>query len=1228
MSIIYLCSNIKEVVFILEYTGAYDDKIEYILNSKIIKNPDNYNTDYNIIGPKLNYTTPWCTNMLEIFKKCNIPNIIKIEQFILYNKTEPYSFDEMIETVYTSLPSSFDVNLDIDDIRQVNLNDLEEINNSLNLCMDKDDIEFYYNYFSSINKIPTDVELFDLSQSNSEHSRHWIFNGRLVIEGNYIDTTLFQLVKEPLKINKTNSLIAFSDNSSAIEGYNSLTLDPRYKDRESNYCFTPNKVNFTLTAETHNFPTGVAPFQGATTGIGGRIRDNIAIGKGGNIVAGTAGYCVGEIDYINKNRAFIIESEASDGASDYGNKIGEPIILGFTREFKQTINGILYEWKKPIMFSAGIGHVTERNLYKDKPSDNMLITRIGGPAYRIGVGGGASSSKCANSKIGKEDLSAVQRGDAEMENKVIRAIRALSTCNKSIIKSIHDQGAGGMANVTKEIVSPIGGKVFLDRVHIGDPTLSSLEIWGAEYQEQVTILIDKEDEEYVRKVCKRENVPVSFVGEVECTGNITVIDKNGNVAVDLNLNDTLENIPQKEFIFNTVKNECHPLNIPDKSFVEHIHHIFSSLAVSSKRFLTNKVDRSVTGLIAQQQCVGPLHTPLSNYGIIATNYTGLTGCVTSIGEQPIKAFVNSENMVRMTVGEMLTNMIFAKITKLSDIKCSGNWMWSPKLEGEGIELYKSVKALSKLLIKLEIAIDGGKDSMSMHMKSGDNIVKTPRTLVMSGYAPMDDIRIKVTPDFKGDNTDIIFIDLGKNNCRLGTSIIAQCNHQIGNNCPDFECIGYFKLIFKKIQDNIVNKKIVSGHDRSDGGLITTILEMCFAGNKGCYLNIQSKHNYLDYFFNEELGLIIETDPENTNDLIRLLIPYIPVYKIGNVINEDSVKIVYNEEDILNESMTTLRHSWEKNSYNFEKSKIPETLANDESLIYKDFKSINYVIPESILTNLYRKRKSTNIIPKRIKVGIIREEGSNGDKEMAAALIATGFEVWDINMQDLIKNPYMLYDFKGIIFVGGFSFSDVLGSASGWYNVIMNNPNIKTQLKKFYRRPDTFSLGVCNGCQLMVKLGIIEGIHKMKENKSGRFESRFSTVKIPSNNSIMLKNMENLELGIWVAHGEGRFEPCYNTNIINNFSRKADVFNKSSIVMQYVDNEGNSTEKYPYNPNGSVSGIAGVVSFNGRHLAMMPHPERCFLNWQFPWKSFDNDNKHLNSPWFLMFKNAYEWCCAQ
>ena len=1182
----------KLICYIIEYNDYKYYKNTYNKLLKILNINKNYTlfNAYTLIGPKLNYKTPWCSNILEILKKSNIYSINRIEKFTLFFDNSKIIYDINTEDIYFNFPKTFNINTNVEDTYNININHISYINKNMNLAMDNTDIAFYTDLFKNkLKRNITNVELFDLAQSNSEHSRHFIFNGKLIIDNIEKSKSLFNLVKEPYKHYPNNSILAFCDNSSAIKGFHIDTLLPN-----NSYLYekTNSLYHIAFTAETHNFPTAIAPFQGANTGIGGRIRDNLAIGKGGTLIASTAGYCVGFIDYKN-TPALNILIEASNGASDYGNKIGEPIIQGFTRSFKQTINNTDYEWIKPIMFTGGIGQVLNNNLYKDTPNTNMIIIQIGGPAYRIGLGGGSASSL---ENTNTNNYSAIQRGDPEMANRLYRVIKTLS--EKNIIKSIHDQGAGGMANVTKEIISPMGGSIYLDKVNLGDNTLSDLEIWGAEYQEQVTILINKQDLILLENICKKENTPYANVGFIENTGKIKVYSKK-NLVVDLDLNDVLENVPQKKYYFTTVPKNLKSLIIPNNSLLKHITNIFSLVSVGSKRFLTNKVDRSVTGLIAQQQCVGPFHTPLSNFSIIAQSHFNLCGSVISIGEQPIKSFISSKNMVNLTLGEMLTNIIFAKITKLEDIKCEGNWMWSPKLLGEGSDLYYAVETLKNNLIKLNIAIDGGKDSMSMHTNINNKIIKTPQTLVLSAYAPTLDITKKITPDFKSNNSNILYIDLGYNNINLGGSALAQVYNQIGISSPDFINIDNFKNIFNIVQNLITSKQILSGHDRSDGGLITTILEMCIAGNIGCNININNTNKYIDYLFNEELGLIIEVLPQYTSNIIKLFDNIVPIFNIGKTTNKNSIKINYNSINILDTSVTYIRSLWEKTSYFIETKQVKNNQAYYENIYYNTFNVTKYYIPDILYSYEFLNDKQN------FSVAIFREEGNNGDKEMSSAFYMAGFNVYDITTNDLNNNPNLLDSFVGLVYVGGFSFSDVLGSAIGWYNVIVNNENIINQINRFNNRSNTFSLGVCNGCQLMVLLGLLSDIKHIEKNKSERFESRFSTVKICKNNSIMLQNMEDLVMGIWVAHGEGKITT--NTN----------------AVMQYVDHTHNPTNTYPLNPNDSYMGTAGLVSNNGRHLALMPHPERCFLNWQLPYMPLTFHNKY--SPWFIMFKNAFNWC---
>ena len=1181
--------------------------------------------------------------MKTILTKCGINTVKRIEKTIRIKKENwnTVTLDNVLQTTYSTPIDSFNINTKSKKMFIINVDMLDFYNKNLNLNMDKDDITYYTDLFKNkIKRHPTSIELFDLAQSNSEHSRHWFFNGKLCNKSIPIEQTLFQMVKSTLTPH--NSVIAFSDNSSAIKGYNISTLIPQQiNDISSSTMYKYTKANkeydITLTAETHNFPTGIAPFPGAATGIGGRIRDNQSIGRGGLIIASSAGYCVGnlflkdyplpwEVKHEYHKKISVAASkiliEASNGASDYGNKIGEPIIIGFTRSFGMILpNKDKVEWVKPIMFTAGIGQMDHVHIKKNKPTKGMKIVRLGGPAYKIGVGGGSASSRVHDTKNNEQDMSAVQRGDPEMENKLNRVVRTcIEMGDDNPIESIHDQGAGGLANVTKEIIEPNGGFINLQNVTKGSTNMSAQDIWTSEFQESDTCLINENNMQHIDKICKRENLLYDVMGDVTDTGKIVVYDSTeDNYPVNLDLKYILSDIPQKMYTIQERKVKTYPFLHLTTNILEALGKVFRLVSVGSKQFLTNKVDRSVTGLIAQQQCIGRKHLPLSDYAVVAQSHFGVTGAVTAIGEQPIKGLICADAMAKMTIGELLTNMMWVKIQSIEHIKCSGNWMWPLKQPGEKYKLYEACKSMCDTLKELGVSIDGGKDSLSMSSTLRFDTVKGPSSLVLSGYADCPDIRNRVTADFKRPGNDIIFVDLGLGKNRMGGSAYAQTNGQLGSEVPTIENIGAVKKLFNIIQECVDKKYIVAGHDKSDGGLITTLLEMCFPSRLGCYINLHfpehkcNEIDLLEFLFNEELGVVIEVNPDYLMQ-VNFLLSGFKYHIIGRVSAYSTCTLKSNSTLILEEYIPNLLQLWQNTSFELEKLQCNVECATKEKEYYLTNNVPSYFaslqIVKSIDEKIEKNKELVEMNRCKYKVGIIREEGSNGDREMASAFYMAGFDVYDVNTHDLIENPNLLDDFVGIVFVGGFSFSDVLGAGKGWYNVLKFNKKIKESLYTFYEREDTFSFGVCNGCQLMSQFEVFDDV-KLEENKSGRFESRFSNVTICNTNSIMLKGMVNMCLGVWVAHKEGQF--------IHKGS--------STIAMQYVDSKCRPTTEYPMNPNGSIEGIAGLCSEDGRHLIMMPHPERTFLTWQVPYvPEAWRENKYY--PWMLMFKNAYEWCCGE
>jgi len=995
-----------------------------------------------------------------------------------------------------------------------------------------------------------------------------------------------------------------------------------------------------LTAETHNFPTGVAPFPGAETGTGGRIRDVQGTGKGGFVIAGTAGYCVGNLNIPgyalpwendfprpdNLASSLEIEIEASNGASDYGNKFGEPLIQGFTRSFDMRLeNGERWGFVKPIMFTAGVGQIDSRLTEKAREEEGMLIVQVGGPAYRVGFGGGAASSMLQGENESSLDFNAVQRGDAEMEQKMNRVIRACNEMGeRTLVDVIHDQGAGGPANVLKELVENSGGWVEVRNIKVGDPTMSVLEIYVAEYQERNGFLIRPENIEKFQAICEREKVNCEVLGRV--TGDLRFVlhdAHDDSTPVDIELDVLLGDIPQKTFKDNRKNLAGQPVELPEGATVEGLlHDVLRLVSVGSKRFLTSKVDRAVTGLIARQQCCGPLQLTVGNVAVVAQSHFGLTGIATAIGEQSIKMLVDPAAGARMAVGEALTNLVWAKIEDPLQIKCSANWMWAPKLAGEGAAIYDAAMGMRDLMVEVGMAVNGGKDSLSMATMVGDETVKSPRELVISAYAAVPDIRKSITPDIKNVGSRLLFIDLSGRN-RLGGSSLAQVLGQLGDESPDVEDPGLLKRGFAAVQEMIDQELITAGHDRSDGGLITTLLEMAFSGNCGLDLELGGEDSVVSALFSEELGFVVEC-PEEKLQEVKVLLDRVDVgcREVGRSTKEKRILLQYNGDVVLDKDMVELRSWWEETSYHLDLLQADPGCVKEEKESIYDRRGPEYVIPfspEPVPVALLEKENKP-------KVAILRDEGSNSDREMSSAFFAAGFEVWDICMQDLLSGNMTLDGFRGLAAVGGFSYADVPESAKGWAATILFNDRLKEMFQKFYERPDTFTLGVCNGCQLFGLLGWVpetglssEVQPRFVRNRSGRFESRWSTVKVRKSPSIMLKGMEGLVFGIHVDHGEGRLH-FPDTGILEKVKQN----NLTPLV--YVDDEGRSTEQYPFNPNGSPEGLAALCSADGRHLALMPHPERVFLPWQAHY--LPKEMKELKvSPWFQMFRNSYEWCMS-
>lgn len=1190
------------------------------------------------VGPRPTFESAWSSTCVSICQAAGVPEgaLTKIERSRRYCLScSPLSeseqtivveaiADRMTECAYPP-PSREDVATEEVEA----FSSMEAANEKGSLGFDAFDLEYYKKLFEELGRAPTDVELYDLSQSNSEHSRHWFFSGRHVIDGVEQEKTLFQLVKETLKRAKTdNSIVSFSDNSSAIKGGAAKVLCPV---ADGILGVRDKVLHPLLTAETHNFPSAVAPFPGAETGAGGRIRDVQATGRGAFACAGVAGYCVGAVsgENLGPNPAHLaspldILLKASDGASDYGNKFGEPLVAGYCRSLAVVDqSGQRREWLKPVMFSAGIGWLDDRFVTKGQPEPGMKVVKVGGPAYRIGMGGGSASSRVSTAGTAALDFNAVQRGDAQMCNRMNRVIRAcLEQGDHNPIVSIHDQGCGGNGNVLKEIVEPAGAKYDLGEVTLGDPTMTALEIWGAEYQESNALLVRSEDEEMLVEVARRERCGLDVVGVVTGDGNVAATHKD-RLVVDLPLEKVLGKLPPKLFKSDTPQA---PSTSDATSSLAFDRSLLSDVlrlpCVGSKRFLVHKVDRSVTGLVAQQQCVGPFQVPVSDYAVLSRSHFCRSGVAVAVGEAP-QVLTDSKVMARRCVAEMLTNLCFVKVTSRQDIRLSANWMWAAKLEGEGALMYRACEALSEALILAEVAVDGGKDSLSMAAPDGQgNIIKSPGALALTAYATCPDLCVAVTPNLRG-NAAIVLVDLSVNKGLAGTALAqARPDAKLGSVASDCDALALARA-FDVVQNLLAEGDVTAGHDRSDGGLVTTLLEMCFASYCGIDVHIDSssKQDTLVGLFDEGPGVVLETEsPEKV--LEAFAAASVEATVIGKSTTERVVSIRCGEEVVLDAvPVVELWSEWEETSFAFEAvQREPKHVEAERLSLAKRVPPVYEACPLLPLPSTLDDGSS-----RKHRVAILRCEGSNGDREMAAAFYAAGLSPVDVTVSDLVSGRSSLDEYKGIAFVGGFSYADVCDSAKGWAASIRFK--LKDQFDAFKSRGDTFSLGVCNGCQLEALLGWLDHDPQLPEtrrprfvhNSSGKFESRWVSVKIVGGSPCaLLDGMDGATIGVWVAHGEGR---CYFPELRD--AQKTLDLNLAPI--RYCDDRGDISAEYPFCPNGSYEAIAGMCSPDGRHLALMPHPERAVFGYQWPYGS---DRSAPYAPWMRLFQNAKQFLDGQ
>lgn len=1188
-----------------------------VLNDKII--------DGWFVGPRKEMITPWSTNAVEITQNMGLKGITRIEEYFPV-KNEKADHDPMLQRMYNGLNQSiFEINKLPDPI--VYIDDIASYSKQEGLALSEDEINYLNDLGGKIGRKLTDSEVFGFSQVNSEHCRHKIFNGVFIIDGQEKESSLFKLIKKTSEENPNKLVSAYKDNVAFNEGPVIEQFAPASQDKPDFFEIKDIKTVISLKAETHNFPTTVEPFNGAATGTGGEIRDRLGGGKASLPIAGTAVYMTSyprtekgrewekkampERKWLYQTPEQILV-KASNGASDFGNKFGQPMICGSLLTFEHAENYKKFAYDKVIMLAGGVGFGTMRDALKGTPKPGEKVVVMGGDNYRIGMGGGAVSSVETGVYANAIELNAIQRANPEMQKRVSNVVRALAESDNNPIVSIHDHGAGGHLNALSELVETTGGKIEMDKLPIGDPTLSAKEIVGNESQERMGMLIGEKDIEHVRKIADRERAPMYVVGET--TGDMRFVfeQKDGIKPIDLAMEDMFGKAPRTFMKDHTVEENYQDVVYETGKIHEYLENVLQLEAVACKDWLTNKVDRSVTGKVARQQCQGEIQLPLSDCGVVALDYRGKSGIATSIGHAPQAAMIDPAAGSILAVSEALTNIVWAPMTeRLKSVSLSANWMWPCKNEGEDARLYKAVEACSQFACDLGINIPTGKDSLSMTQKYGDEKVFAPGTVIISAGGEVSDIKKVVSPVLILDrNTAIYYIDFSFDNFQLGGSAFAQSLGKIGKTAPTVKDSEYFASAFNTIQELIEKDLILAGHDISAGGMITALLEMNFGNSEGgldVNLDKIAEKDIIKILFSENPGVLIQVKDKDSVEKI-LQNNSIGFSKIGRPCKERHI-LVKKDNAEYQFGIDYLRDVWFSSSYLLDRKQSGEKSATARFNNYKE-QPLQIKFNDDFTGKMAQYGISADRRkPSGIKAAIIREKGVNGDREMAYSLYLAGFDVKDVHMTDLISGRETLEDINMIVYCGGFSNSDVLGSAKGWAGGFLWNEKAKTSLDKFYTRKDTLSLGICNGCQLMVELGLLTPDHekkpKMRHNDSHKFESEFISLTIPENNSVMFGSLSGSKLGVWVAHGEGKFELPYDID-------------KYNVIAKY------SYDAYPANPNGSPFAVAGIATNDGRHLAMMPHLERAIFPWQWGYYPTKRKNEDQVTPWIEAFVNARKW----
>jgi len=1159
------------------------------------------------VGPRATMITPWSTNAVEIAQNMGVEGIVRIEEYFAAAMVDV--IDPMLVVSFDGLDQNL-FQVDIAPEKVMEIHDISAYNQQEGLALSQEEMDYLNTLAVSLGRPLTDSEVFGFSQVNSEHCRHKIFNGSFVIDGETKEQSLFQLIKKTSKENPNSIVSAYKDNVAFIEGPSIEQFAPTAADRPSSFQKETIDSVISLKAETHNFPTTVEPFNGAATGSGGEIRDRLAGGQGSLPLAGTAVYMTpysrvqeGRKKGSFPERKWLYQTpidlliKASNGASDFGNKFGQPLIAGSVLTFEHQEQEQRLGFDKVIMLAGGIGFGKKDQAQKGMPKKGDKIIILGGDNYRIGMGGAAVSSADTGAFGSAIELNAVQRSNPEMQKRVANAIRALVESSRNPIVSIHDHGAGGHLNCLSELVEDTGGAIEIDALPLGDPTLSAKEIIGNESQERMGLILAPQDAELLETIAERERAPFYIVGEVTEDHHFSFhSEKNEETPIDLDLSALFGSSPKTIMEDVSAAQQFEAISYNAKEIKHYIEEVLQLEAVASKDWLTNKVDRCVTGRVAQQQCVGELQLPLSNCGVMALDYTGQKGIATSIGHAPVSALIDPKKGSNTAIAEALTNIVWAPLEEgLKSVSLSANWMWPCNNPGEDARLYAAVEECSAFAIDLGINIPTGKDSLSMKQKYPDGDVLAPGTVIISAAGQCKDVTNIITPVATAQGGDLYYIDFAQDEFHLGGSSFAQSLDKIGNQTPAVQDAAYFKTAFNTLQQLIVEGQITAGHDIGSGGLITTLLEMCFPSTAvGMELDFSAlaEKDLVRILFSEKVGVVVQSPADLSSAFAAVGVNAV---KIGTTNERSDLSI-----GTLQLSIPSMRKVWMSTSSKLEAKQTTERLAavRADNVVQQP---LQFNFPQNFDGKKPEEKNQT------LKAAVLREKGSNSEREMAYMMDLSGFEVRDVHMTDLIEGRETLEDIQLLVAVGGFSNSDVLGSAKGWAGAIKYNEKANKAITNFFNRPDTLSLGVCNGCQLFVELGLLtpdaDELPKMLHNDSGKFECHFTAVTIQASKSIMLQGLEGSTLGIWAAHGEGKFS----------FPKSESNY---QIPAKYLYSD------YPSNPNGSDFNAAMLASEDGRHLVMMPHLERSTFPWN--WGHYPSDRKDDVSPWTMVFENAFNW----